>query len=151
MAEKNPNPMESFREKLTGALQGDNKAEGIMEAVMDLLRAHGAAVPNITLQKVATGKATVDNDAVVGAFTKKIHEAVKGEHKADNVRKAVNELLRAYGILIQNQKPEYYKHPVYPRDPKSYIVPKPNHEPKKKPCYTKPQVQAGYIKHIGKK
>jgi hypothetical protein len=150
MAENNPNPMESFKEKLTGALQGDNKAEGIMEAVMDLLRAHGAAVPDIALQKVATGKAAVDNDAVVGAFTKKIHAAIKGEHQADNIKKAVNELLRAYGISIQKQKPEYYKHPVYPRDPKSPIAPKPNQEPEKKPYYTNPPVQVGYMRNIGK-
>ena len=100
MAENKHNPMESFKEKLEEAIKGDNKAEGIKAAIMDLLKAHGAAIPNIDSIKMTTGTTVKDNDAIVGSFTKKVNEAIKGEHQAQDVIKAVNGMLKAYDIPV---------------------------------------------------
>ena len=47
MAENETNPMDSFKEKLTEAIKGNNKGEGIKDAIMGLLKAYGKSSPEI--------------------------------------------------------------------------------------------------------
>ena len=151
MAENKTNPMDSFREKLGEALKGENKAEGIKVALMDLMKAYGVAIPDIEFNHTVKGAAVLNNATILESFTKKIHAAIKGEHQAQDIRKAVNELLKAYGIPVLNRDTAVNLHPQpgIPKSSKSYTVPKP-HVPEKSPCNTKPTVQVGHMNHIEK-
>jgi hypothetical protein len=116
MAENEQNPMDSFKEKLTEAIKGNNKGEDIKDAIMGLLKSYGKSIPDFQLNLAMGSKKEMNamseqNHLIVDAFTKKVNHAIKGNNIAEDIKAAVKGLQKAYEAPVPGNEPKKHQTP----------------------------------------
>jgi RecB family endonuclease NucS len=156
MAGKDLKAIESFRGKIAEAVKGENKAEGIKNAIMELLQAQGVSIPNLDSKldfgpKKEYMKTNKESHTAIKSFTQKIHEAIQGENTAADIKKAVAELQQSYGIEHSKKEYETHKEIVSYKEPETYNEPESYKEPVYRTYATDTPIQKGVFTQNYKK